>query len=356
MLNGMIAGVMVAHGYDQNNQMILSSQTLIDSGINFGISSEEGRGGQGNALIGRYYHTSNFGLTLTDQVWDIKYLSLNCGGAITAGADVMRSEEFVVTQANTITVTRDPVNFLVDSGLIGWYKLSHEPDSSYKKIDFIDKEAAVSNLPVGSVVCVRYPIHSYNARKFRVNTQFVPAIIRMELTGSIFRIGSSGVFDDTASKIGELIVKVPQFQFDGNIALNLSSTSIANVPLTGQALANYTGTCDGQAWYAEIIENPLSGGEFDDVSDLAVAGGKVKLKTGGTATLSVYKLYDDGTDYTKVRNSELTFTAETGKENIFTVTADGVITAGSEVGSGVIDIIATSKPSLATVAQVVVTA
>lgn len=356
MLNGMLAGVMMAHGYDDNNNMILSSQTLIDSGITSTISAEESRGGQGNALNGRYYHTSSFGLNLTDSIWDMRYLAFNYGGAITAGADVMRSEQFVVTQANTITVTKDPVNFLPDSGLIGWYKLSHESDKEYKKIDFVDKEATVNNLPVGSTVCVRYPIHSYNARKFRVNAQFVPSVIRIELTGSIFRVGSSGKFDNTSSKIGELIVRVPQFQFDGNVTLNLSSTSVATMPLTGQALVQYTGNCDGEGWYAEIIENPMEGGEFDDVTDLAVAGGKVRLKTGGTTTLSVYKLYSDGTDYTKVRNSELTFTAETGKENIFTVTADGVITAGSEVGTGVIDIIATDKPTLVTVAQVVVTA
>lgn len=349
MALGLLAGVGIAEFYDFNNNLIVSSPTLIDSAINLTITSEEARGGQGNALLGRYYHTSGFGLTLTDQVWNINYLAFNCGGAITAGAEVMSQEEVVTTVANQITVTGVPTNFTATSGIIGWYKLQTEDDSQYRKIDFIGSVSTVANLPVGSRVCVKYPIVSDSARKFRINTQFIPSIVHARLTFNLFKSGSTqSQIENDSSKIGEIIVDVPQFQFDGNITLSLSSTTIASVPLTGQALANYTGTCDGSAWYAEIIENIRGLSEFANVTDIAVAGGDITLGDGEVATLEVYKLYNDGTNASLIKNSKLTFTAEAGKTGSFTVTADGIITGGDTAGTGYIQVLVTENPELST--------
>lgn len=42
------------------------AKTLTESTFNFSISSEEIRGGQANALFGKYFHDSNLAITLTD--------------------------------------------------------------------------------------------------------------------------------------------------------------------------------------------------------------------------------------------------------------------------------------------------
>lgn len=354
-MNGLAAGVFNVDFFDFNDRLIVSSRTLIDSAFNFTITSEEARGGFGNALLGRYYHTSGFGLTLTDQVWNLQYLALNCGGAITAGADVMTTEQVVTTVANQITVTGAPTNFTDTSGLIGWYKLPSQDDSAYLKIDFTGSVASVNNLPIGTMVCVKYPIVSNASRKFRVNTQFVPSVVRAQLNGGIFKVGTTGAVDTNSSKIATVTINVPQFQFDGNVTLSLSSTTIASIPLSGQALANYTGSCDQEGWYAEIIETPVNGDAFTNVVEIAVADGGVALVSGGVATLSVYNIFNNGTNSSLVSNSELTFIAETGKGSIFTVSADGIITAGSTAGDGYINILVTSKPSLTGVAYVTVT-
>lgn len=360
-MNGLLAGVMNANFYDSDGNLILSSKTLMESGITFSITAEEARGGEGNALLGRYYHTSSFGLTLTDQVFNLKYLALNCGGAITAGADVITEEEITITEAGKITVNGTPT--AVDNlGTIGWYRLQTNDDSSFQKITFIGKVASVEGLVVGTKVCVKYTIVNDAARKFRVNTQFIPSVVRAELIGKLFRTGNSGMSSGTGdngmenlSQIGTVIVKVPQFQFDGNVTLNLTSTTNASVPLTGQALANYTGSCNSQGWYAEIIEVPFTGGPWTNVNKIAVAGGVIKLKSGEFATLEVWRTFNDGTKADKVRNSLLTFTAETGKTSVFTVTADGVVTAGSTAGTGFIEVIATDQPELKSIAQITVT-
>jgi len=356
MAKGLLSGSGIVNFYDSNNNLIVSSPTLIDSALNLTITKEEARGGQGNAFLGNYYHTSGFGLTLTDQIWDLNYLALNCGGAITAGADVQTTESITTTVINQITVTGTPTNFTDTSGVIGWYKLRSEDDSKYRKINFTGQVATVSGLASGTEICVKYPIVSNSARKFRVNTQFIPSIVRAELTFGLYRASTTGEIDNNSSKIGNIIVNVPQFQFEGNVTLSLSSTTNASVPLTGSALANYTGACDGQGWYAEIIEDIFNQDEFANVVALAVADNDIQLAEGEVSTLSVYKIYNDGTVASPVANSKLTFTAQSGKTDVYTVTADGVITAGSMAGEGYIDISVTSKPELAGSAYVTVTA
>lgn len=42
------------------------AKTLTESTFNFSISAEEIRGGQGNALFGKYFHDSSLAITLTD--------------------------------------------------------------------------------------------------------------------------------------------------------------------------------------------------------------------------------------------------------------------------------------------------
>lgn len=50
----------------RGNNLIGVGKTLSETTFNFSITGEEIRGGQGNALWGKYFHDSNLGVTLTD--------------------------------------------------------------------------------------------------------------------------------------------------------------------------------------------------------------------------------------------------------------------------------------------------
>lgn len=50
----------------KGNDLIGVAKTLTESTFNFSITGEEIRGGQGNALWGKYFHDSNLNVTLTD--------------------------------------------------------------------------------------------------------------------------------------------------------------------------------------------------------------------------------------------------------------------------------------------------
>ena len=155
MGKSIIAGVGTVRLIDTvTNQIVAITKTLVDSGFNMGVSVEDITGGSGNFLVGRYYHTSTFGLSLTDCQFDMNYLALNAGSPIIAGADVMKTETFTVTVANTITVTSTPVAFPSTTSVIGWYKVAGASDDTWTKITFTGSNATVSGLIVGTTVAI----------------------------------------------------------------------------------------------------------------------------------------------------------------------------------------------------------
>ena len=48
------------------------AKTLTESTFDFSITAEDVRGGQGNGLLGRYFHDSNMQVTLVDAMFDLQ--------------------------------------------------------------------------------------------------------------------------------------------------------------------------------------------------------------------------------------------------------------------------------------------
>ena len=52
-----LAGVGDIQLFDQSTgEIIVTSKTLTDSGINFSVTAEDIRGGKANAILGKYFH------------------------------------------------------------------------------------------------------------------------------------------------------------------------------------------------------------------------------------------------------------------------------------------------------------
>ena len=207
----LVAGVGSIQLFDPStNALILTSKTLTEQGLNFGSTAEEARGGAANALLGKYYHDSSFGLTLTDQLFDLQYLALNCGGSIQASADVMTNEQVTIAVANTLTVSKTPVAF--NGAVQGWYKKSSEPDTAYKLATFTGKTASIVGASVGDIYCVKYFYNDTTARKFVVNTAYIPAIVHAVATFPLFKSGTTTENYSSSSQVGEIQVDIPNFQ------------------------------------------------------------------------------------------------------------------------------------------------
>jgi hypothetical protein len=311
-MDALLCGVGNFEGFDDNNNLIVSAKVLTDSSINMAVDNAEARGGQGNILVGKYYFGTSFGMTLTDQIWNMNYLSLNCGGSISAGADVMKLEQVTVGSGGSITVTGTPTNFTSTSGIIGWIKKSTDDDTAYTKITF-SGQTATTTLTSGTVACVKYVVNSDSARKFVVNADFIPSVIHGKLTIGLFKAGTTKETLSSSSKIGDLVVDVPKFQLEGNVTLDLTASGIATVPLSGSALATFGGDsgCNDHGYYATIVEHFYNMGEFDNVERIVIGDSNIELSATETQTIDVYAMYSDGTQPKLLDNSKLTFTSGT---------------------------------------------
>lgn len=348
----LVAGVGTIQLFDPStNALILTSKTLTEEGLNFSSTAEEARGGAGNALLGKYYHDSTFGLTLTDQLFDLQYLALNCGGSIQASSDVMTNEQVTIQVSNQITVSQTPVAF--NGQVVGWAKKSTEDDSHYVPVTFTGKTANISGASVGDIYCVKYFYNDISARKFIVNTAYVPATVHAIATFPLFKAGTSSDQYTASSQVGEIQVEIPAFQLEGAQELSLTSGGLATASLSGSALATYSGNggCSNGGYYAIITEIIYGKSALDNIISLAIADSDIDLSVSEKDTIKVYAIYSDGTVPSIIDNALLTFTSSA--DSVATVTSDGVV-SGVGAGSANIEVVATDKPELSAYAVVTV--
>lgn len=347
-----LASVGTVQFFDQSSgDLIVTSKTLVDSGINFSVTAEDIRGGMANALLSQYFHDSAMGLTLTDALFSLEYMALNVGGTIQTGADVLTLEQVTTTEANKITVKETPQKF-GNFGVIGWYSLPSEDNWTKITFDTDTKTANVPDLPQGTTVCVKYTKTDASAEQFVVSSAFIPAQVYGVLTLPLFKAGTEAKQFSNSSKVGEVQVVIPNFIFSGAMDLSLTASGATTTPLSGNALATFTGLegCDSnEGYYAYVKQVTYNKDEFADVKAIVVADANVELKATETQTLQVYAIYSGIKAPKLIDNSKLTFTSS--NDTYASVDAKGVVTANAE-GHADIEIVVKNRNTLMTAAVV----
>ena len=224
-----------------------------------------------------YLHDSAMALTMNDSLFSLEYLSLQTGSIIQAGADVLTLEQVTTTVANKITVKDTPQKF-GQFGIIGWYSLVGEDNWTTITFDQDTKTANVADLPQGTTVCVKYTKTDTSAEQFTVSSAFIPAQVYMILTLPLFKSGTDAKQFSNSSKVGEIQVEIPNFMFDGAVDLALTSSGTTTTPLSGHALATFTGLegCDSNdGYYAKLKQVTYNKDEFADVKAIVAADANV---------------------------------------------------------------------------------
>ena len=258
-----------------------------------------------------YLHDSAMALTMTDSLFCLDYLSLQTGSLIQAGADILTVEQVTTTVANKITVKDTPQKF-GQFGVIGWYAISGSDDWTTITFDQDTKTANVSDLPQGTTVCVKYTKTDASAEQFTVSSAFIPAQVYAVITLPLFKSGTDSKQFSNSSKVGEIQVEIPNFMFDGAVDLALTSSGATTTPLSGHALATFTGLegCDpNDGYYAKLKQITYHKDEFADVKAIVVADANLELKAMETQTLQVYAIYSGIKAPKLIDNSKLTFTS-----------------------------------------------
>ena len=302
-----------------------------------------------------YLHDSAMALTMTDSLFSLTYLSLQTGSLIQAGADILTVEQVTTTVANKITVKDTPQKF-GQFGVIGWYALSGSDDWTTITFDQDTKTANVADLPQGTTVCVKYTKTDASAEQFTVSSAFIPAQVYAVITLPLFTSGTDSKQFSNSSKVGEIQVEIPNFMFDGAVDLALTSSGATTTPLSGHALATFTGRegCDSNdGYYAKLKQVTYNKDEFADVKAIVVADANVELKVGEKQMLQIYAIYSGIKAPKLIDNSKLTFTSSS--DTFASVKPTGEVEAKAE-GHADIEVVVTGKPSLQTAAVVTVSA
>lgn len=222
-----------------------------------------------------------------------------------------------------------------------WYSIAGK--DNWQKIVFDGKNAAVSNLPEGTTVCVKYIHTDASAEQFTVSSAFIPDQVYAILTLPLFKatVGQNTGYT-SSSKVGEVQVEIPNFLLAGAQELSLSSSGAATTALSGSALATYTGQegCSDSGYYATLKQITYNKNEWSDVKAIVIADSDIDLVVDDTQTLEVYAIYNGVKAPRLIENSKLTFTSSA--DATAEVSSAGVVTAKA-AGSANIEVVVTDS-------------
>src|SRR5574344_341508 len=320
------------------------AKTLTESTFDFSITAEDVRGGQGNGLLGRYFHDSNMQVTLVDAMFDLQYMALSLGVNLDSGGLSGKEEELAVGTDSTVTASETPVAF--NGSMIGWYK--KPSDTEWSIGTFTGSKMSISGASQSDPYCVKYFYINENAKRITIKSQYVPSELHVVIMNDLYS-GDVGSQSD-ATRYGRLITDIPRLQMDGNQTLNLTATSAATINLTGSALAVLSGdTCEDDPFYGTMTEEIYGAKWQDDVVALAVENSDIELAKSASETLIVRAVFGAGMASQRKDNSNFTFSVVNSPASTATgttVETSGVVKAGSQAGVAVVQVLLTNAPDV----------
>lgn len=198
----------------KGNDLIGVAKTLTESTFNFSITGEEIRGGQGNALWGKYFHDSNLAVTLTDSMFNLEYVAASLGVDINMGGLSVAEESLQTSQGGTVALTNTPV--AVDGSIIGWYKLPSQGDDEWSvTANITGTTMTIPSAQANTTYCVKYFYQNANAKSITINTQYVPSELHVTIINDLFSGDVNNI--SSATRYGRLITDIPRLQMDGEV-------------------------------------------------------------------------------------------------------------------------------------------
>ena len=335
------------------DQLIGIGKTLSDTTFNTSITAEEVRGGPGNLLYGQYFHDSSLTISITDSMFNLKYVAANLGVDVTKGGiTVYESGKAgeAVTTPGQIALTNTPVAF--DGSVIGWYK---KPADDNRTVATINCETIlVPGAIAGESYCIKYFYQNENAESITIKAQFAPKVLHLVLINDLYS-GSAADVAASSSKYGRLITDIPNFQLDGNVNLAWAATSAATVPLNGKALAYDESTsCEEDPVYGTMTQEVFGAKWQDDVIALAIENADMELANNGSEQLIVRAVFGGNIASQRKDAANFTFAVATGSATYIDVDNTGKVTAKA-AGTGYVTVTLKENTTIQAVAEVTVT-
>ncbi len=318
-------------GYDQNDVLVFTSKTLLDSSMEVTLGSSEVRGGRGNQLLYTYYHTGAMAITLNDTQFNLALLSATAGQDIVTGNNVYTEETITLGGSGGGTVTGTPLA-IQGVALYGWVT---QLSGTIERVTFTGSTFPSSSGTSGDIVCVRYYALDAASRSVTIPANAIPKIVRLVMSA---QLNSSDV---ATNKIGEVQIIVPKFSLSGAFTLSMTSDGVSQTPLSGVAYSfsdTESAACTSAPVYAKVIEIIDNANWYDGVIALAISGGDFALNTGNSPLqLYVYAIRTGEAPFL-APVADLTFASSDGAKatvgantGIVTRVAAGTTTISAEI-------------------------
>ena len=290
--------------YDTNDVLLFSSKTLLNSDMEVTLASSEVRGGRGNQLLYKYFHTGALNITLNDTQFNLNMLGSTVGSDVATSNSVYSEETISLGAAGTGTVLGTPLA-IQGTALYGWVT---QLDGTIERVTFSGSTFATSSGSSGDSVCVRYFSTDAASRSITIPANVIPKIGRLVIEA---QLNSS---DETTNKIGVVQIIIPKFSLSGAFTLTMASDGVSQTPLSGFAYAyrdDATAACTSEDVYATVLEILDNAFWYSGVTSLAIEGGDFALTHPASRTLVVYAIRSGDAPFV-APNSGLDFTSGTG--------------------------------------------
>lgn len=322
--------------YDENDNIIASAKTLVDSSLESTLANTDIRGGKGNPLQYIYYHSPDMNITLNDVQFNLDFLAKNVGSTLTTGANVYTEENVTLGVGGAGTVAGTPLAIQATT-IYGWVTLRN---GTVERVTFTGQNFTCSGAQ-NDVVCVRYYVLDSAAKSITINANMIPSIGRLVLDAQL--ASSTG---SSTNVIGRVQFIFPKVTMTGNFTMSMTADGVSQTPLAARVLA-FTPTdantgCSTADVFGYINKITFNTNWYDDVIALAIVGGDFSLAVAGTKTLVVKSLHSDGSVGTPPV-ADLTFSTTSGA--IATVSSAGLVT-GVSAGTATISVTITAKTAI----------
>jgi hypothetical protein len=218
---------------------LLYGKANINSSISIAMESAEARGGIGNQLFAKYFHTKKVAVDIEQAAFTESILALQSGVSVVTGAATVVWPECVTTSASsaaqvTLTPTGNVTAFL--------------SDGSIQTVTPSGKDIVLSGAP-SQVVDVVYTT-SKSVDRTTIEATTPPSIVDLTLI--------AGVIDQEHSDPIEYFqLNIPSFQLNGSYDLALTANGISTEKLSGEALSVDSSDCSSGKYYATVSYIPI---------------------------------------------------------------------------------------------------
>ena len=248
--------------------LAFTSKTITDSAVNVSIQREDIIDSYNGAPAGVFYHSPNLTITLSDVLWQPKFLEYTLGQKFSELADEGNTEyctvKLTLTNKGVAYLDLDeyraprPVDFpgaesdyyLVVGKRLGesdWHEFNCVKDTANNRFIFgkigsaTDPEPARNQLVPDKEYCFRYLATSIRSKELMITTKIIPAELRLTITTPLFLAegcadGDESNYISKSKHAGYLVYEVPRWSLNADLSLSATMSGTNGMQLVGTVL------------------------------------------------------------------------------------------------------------------------